>query len=104
MASPLVWRDAGNPSACHVAGRRFQDVFEEAQKWLRPSGEMFRRGRLHETEITESLIAISQRRKLGRGLDHFRKEGRRRQPPTPDMPEVREGPAAAQAVCRRELP
>ena len=47
---------------------------------------MFRCGCLHETEITESLIAISQRRKLGRGLDHFRKEGRRRQPLTPDMP------------------
>jgi len=52
---------------------------------------MFRRGRLHETEITESLIAISQRRKLGRGLGLFRKEGRSRQPLTPDMPGGPEG-------------
>ena len=33
----------------------------ESEKWLRPSGEMFRRARLHETEITESLIAAARR-------------------------------------------
>jgi hypothetical protein len=62
MVPPLVWRDAGKSRPCHVAGCRFQDVFEETQKWLRPPREMFRWGCLHETEITESLIAISQRR------------------------------------------
>ena len=34
----------------------------ESEKWLRPSGEMCRRGRLHETEITELLIAAARRR------------------------------------------
>jgi hypothetical protein len=76
MVPPLVWRDAGKSRACQVARGRFQDVFEETQKWLRPPREMFRCGCLHETEITESLIAISQRRKLGRGLGLFRKDSR----------------------------
>jgi hypothetical protein len=76
MVPPLVRRDAGKSRACQFAGGRFQDVFEETQKWLRPPREMFRCGCLHETEITESLIAISQRRKLGRGLGLFRKDSR----------------------------
>jgi hypothetical protein len=62
MVPPLVRRDAGKSRACQFAGGRFQDVFEETQKWLRPPREMFRCGCLHETEITESLIAISQHR------------------------------------------
>jgi hypothetical protein len=61
MVPPLVWRDAGNSGACHVAGLRFQEVFVESRKWLRPPGEMLRHARLHETEITESLIAAARR-------------------------------------------
>jgi hypothetical protein len=62
LASPLVWRDAGNSSAWHAARVRFQDVFVESEKWLRRSDGMFRCARLHETEITESLIAAVHRR------------------------------------------